>query len=562
MSATAVPDSLLAAVSVLDTLVRAGLRHLVVSPGSRNAPLTYALAALDRAGIITAHVRIDERSAGFTALGLAKGSQEPVALITTSGTAVGNLLPAVMEASHSGVPLLIISADRPEHLRGSGANQTTRQPGIFSSFTRAEADLTNYHEGRPEDIAALARCVDAAWGRSPENWQVASREPLGPVHINLALDLPLTPEPEAAQLLDRWAQSLTDLSEPAPLPAPDRTAASWLASDSLPELSRRAVVVAGDLAGPIAQQFAQKLGLPLLAEPSSQARFSPLAIEAYTEVLSGELGQQIEAVAVFGHPTLSRPIAQLLARQDIPVYAYEPQPVPWHEAGKGPGEPVQTLAQLADALGQGHGQQDEAGQGWLDSWVSRGQAARARAVQDITDYLAGGSAQGRTVGRALALEAWQRAVEEGEVLVVGSSNLIRDLDFIAPSLPVSPRVYANRGLAGIDGTTATATGISLATYSTLGRAQAVRLICGDLTFLHDAGSLTLGAEEPQPHLSIDVLDDCGGGIFATLEHGRLGQSPEFSATVQRFFTTAHPVDLEALASAYRQQGISVQVHRL
>ena len=554
-----VPDSLVSAVSVLDSLVRAGVRHFVVSPGSRNAPLTYALGALDAAGVVTAHVRIDERSAGFTALGLAKASGIPAVVITTSGTAVGNLVPAVMEAAHSGVPLIVLSADRPPRLRGTGANQTTSQPGIFANFVRAEADLVDYQEGDPQATRALAGCLDAAFGRNPQDWTARGERPLGPVHINLALDTPLTPEPQAAELLAGWAESLTEAAEEAVLAPVDSSARPWLLSGKLPAQSAKTIVVAGDGAGALAQQFAQNLGLPLLAEPSSNARFSPSAITCYTDVLRSQLGAEVEKVVVFGHPTLSRPVHEIINSSETQTFFYEPSPAPWHQENRLPGIPVKRLATLGELAGQGFGLTLASGDTWLEAWQKAGKSAASQALAEIEHYRATGKYKGRTAGRALALDIWQEALQSGETLVVGSSNLIRDLDYIAPSLPACPRVFANRGLAGIDGTIATAAGISLANPQ---EPASVRLICGDLTFLHDAGSLSIGPLEQEPRLRIDVLDDRGGGIFATLEHGQLGKTTEFEETVRRFFTTPHQVELEELAAAYRSRGMRVRIHRV
>jgi len=162
---------MLSAISVLDSLIRAGMRHIVLSPGSRSAPLAYAVAAAETAGAIVAHVRVDERTAGFTALGIAKASGRPVGLVCTSGTALGEYVPAVMEAYHTGVPLAIISADRPEKLRGTGANQTTFQHNLYGRFVRASADLTRYPEqSEGEQTQAFKRCLAALTGRGAHNW--------------------------------------------------------------------------------------------------------------------------------------------------------------------------------------------------------------------------------------------------------------------------------------------------------------------------------------------------------------------------------------------------------
>jgi len=548
------------AVTVLDTLVRTGMRHVLVSPGSRSAPLTYAIGALVDAGVLEAHVRIDERVAAFTALGIARASGAPVGVVTTSGTAVGECLPAVMEAYHSGAPLAVLSADRPARLQGTGANQTTDQNALLGRHVRAFAALENYTaaDDDPQNIV-FHRALAALTGRDPESWGQPSGQPVGPVHLNIAFDTPLTPHEADAQILQRWAQSLQEVAAATAPRHPrhlDLTAEDWLRSDDLPAKSHRTVVVAGDGAGAVAQRFAQKLGLPLLAEPSSNARFSPVAVPAYRQILAGELGQQIERAVIFGHTTLSRPVAALLANKGVDHAIYEPNPAPWHQPGTLDYPGLESLHQLAEFAGGGDSKTDQ-GQPWLDAWAQAGAELQETLRQKVADYRTSGMYNAendpRVPGFSLALRAWEACLEDDAVLLLGSSNLIRDLDLVAPAAARSPQVFANRGLAGIDGTIATASGISLALNTK------VRVLCGDLTFLHDLGALNIGPLERTPDVEILVLDDRGGGIFATLEHGQLGRTQQFGATVQRFFTTPHSANLEELASAWGKNGISLEV---
>ena len=557
---TSPSPSMMTAITVLDTLVRTGMRHVLVSPGSRSAPLTYAIGALVDAGVLEAHVRIDERVAAFTALGIARASGAPVGVVTTSGTAVGECLPAVMEAYHSGAPLAVLSADRPAHLQGTGANQTTDQSALLGHHVRAFAALENYTaaDDDPQNIV-FHRALAALTGRDPESWGQPSGQPVGPVHLNIAFDTPLTPHEADAQILQRWAQSLQEVAAATAPRHPrhlDLTAEDWLRSDDLPAKSHRTVVVAGDGAGAVAQRFAQKLGLPLLAEPSSNARFSPVAVPAYRQILAGELGQQIERAVIFGHTTLSRPVATLLANKGVDHAIYEPNPAPWHQPGTLDYPGLESLHQLAEFAGGGDSKTDQ-GQPWLDAWAQAGAELQETLRQKVADYRTSGMYNAendtRVPGFSLALRAWEACLEDDAVLLLGSSNLIRDLDLVAPAAARSPQVFANRGLAGIDGTIATASGISLALNTK------VRVLCGDLTFLHDLGALNIGPLERTPDVEILVLDDRGGGIFATLEHGQLGRTQQFGATVQRFFTTPHSANLEELASAWGKNGISLEV---
>lgn len=501
-------SSLQAARSAVSALTAAGVTDVVIAPGSRSAPLAYALAEAEMQGRVTVHVRIDERVAGFTALGLARGGHRPAAVVTTSGTAVGELMPAVMEAHHAGVPLVVLSADRPAELHGTGANQTTVQPGIFAQFPAATADV----RAGDDPAGAIAAAFD----------QVSAGIPVGPIHINLQFREPLIPQDTG----DGELPGPETASLGTGLPAEPVATGSEAAVLSRHSGSRRAVVIAGDGAGEIAALFARRAGLPLLAEPSSNARFGPNAIGAYRLLLE-ELGPEIERVVVFGRPTLSRPVAGLLARRDVEKAIYVPRPVNWFTNGRRPEAVITDLAGLFEFAGEGS-------DGWLERW----QAASAAAMAAVSSLLDG---QNELNGLHVADLVWDHT--DGN-LVLGSSNPIRDMDLVAAPDWHPLDVYANRGLAGIDGTIATAAGIALA------NGIPTRVLLGDLTFLHDAGALLLGPGEPETDLQLVVLNDGGGGIFTTLEHGALGEREEYGAVVERFFGTPHTVDMSALAAAY------------
>lgn len=496
--------SLQAARSAVAALAAAGVRDVVLAPGSRSAPLAYALAEAELQERIRVHVRIDERVAGFTALGLARGGRRPAAVVTTSGTAVGELMPAVMEAHHAGVPLVVLSADRPAELHGTGANQTTVQPGIFANFPAVAADV--------EAGSDPAGPISAALGR------LGAGVAVGPVHVNLQFRDPLTPGDADPLFLE---------AADTPPSAPSVPAEDLVPSGEPPMPGTgRTVVVAGDGAGELAALFALRAGLPLLAEPSSNARFGPNAIGAYRLLLAG-LGPEIERVVVFGRPTLSRPVAALLARTDVEKALYLPRPVNWFTPGRRPESIITTIAGLFEFAGTG-------APGWLERW----QAASDAALNTITTLLEG---QAELTGLHVADLVWDASDAN---LVLGSSNVIRDMDLVASPGWHPLDVYANRGLAGIDGTISTASGIALA------NGIPTRLLLGDLTFLHDAGGLLLGDGEPEADLQIVVLNDGGGGIFSVLEHGALGEDPKYSALVERFFGTPHRADLAGLCAGY------------
>ena len=550
-----------AAAALLAGLVSRGVRHLVVSPGSRSQALALVAADLERAGLVRLHVRIDERVAGFTALGIGRESGMPAALICTSGTAVANLLPAALEAHHAGVPLLLLTGDRPPELRGVGANQTTRQPGLFRAATRLEADLpvpeAVDHDGTGEQTAEFdavaATALAAALG---EGARAA-----GPVHLNVPLREPLAGA-APVWLLERASAR----SVPAPAEADadvDAEASGALyqggggigVADVAPEteaafpleLGPRTIVVAGADAGPAAEELAHRGGFPLVAEIVSGARFGRQVVHGYRALLRDpHLGGRIERVVVLGHPTLSREVAQLLARDDVEVIAV-----------RGPGEPVNLngATQGVDAVRVARGETDRA---WLGDWMRASRAATVDLSPPAPDAdgLASAVPHERLgainaevevirapLDRAALVDALWRATWPHDRLVFGSSRLVRVADELLGGKKVA--VHANRGLAGIDGTIATATGIALASQLDE-RPGVTRVLLGDLAFLHDVGALLLPPGEDEPRLQVVVGNDGGGTIFDGLEVAAVAGVD----AMERVQYTPHAVRLEHVALAF------------
>lgn len=491
---------------VLAGLIVAGLREVVLSPGSRSAPLAYAAAEAEAAGRLRIHVRIDERSAGFLALGLSQGSQTPVALVATSGTAIGELLPAIMEANHTATPLLVLSADRPDELLGTGASQSTDQKQLFGAHVRT---VLNVPAGE-NPSHALTDALLALAG--------SATSPAGPVQLNLQFRDPLTPESDATVANQRWTELGTGVWQPATQPV------NWLLPEVLEE--RRTVVVAGHGAGDEAQAFAQLLGLPLFAEPSSNARFSAHAIGHYRPLLAVGAAQ-IERVVLFGRPTLSRPVGRLLADPAVATAIWQPEPVSWYEPGRRREKVISSPAELLSFAGKAPEQ-------WLRSW----QELDAQALA-VCEELYGSK---QLTGPSVAQAVWNTV---NGPLLLGSSNIIRDFDLCAaPGEAASGQVFANRGLAGIDGTISTALGLALATE------KPTVSIMGDITFLHDASAMLWTPGEPAPDLDVVVYNDGGGAIFSTLEHGQVAQSGRYGQAVERLFATPQNVQLQPLATAY------------
>ena len=484
------------AAQLLASLAKAGVRNFFLAPGARSQALAIAAGQLADAGKIDLHVRLDERSMAFTALGSALASGEPSVIITTSGTAVANLHPAVLEAHHSGVPLILLTADRPHELRGVGANQTTNQIDIFNDAVRECVDVPapNGNDGELAEATSLAvNAIAVAMGYDGD-------QP-GPVQLNLAFREPLSSTtPNAAALNPNI--SMPDIFEPHPEFA--------MLSAELPT-----VVVAGAGAGGDAVELAEAFGWPLLAEPSSGARMGANAIIGYRKILeTSDIANEIRRVIIFGKPTLGRAVIRLLFNQDVEVVVIRSKVMGHFDVSRRASSVVDEIAIDNDVDFE-----------WLERW-------RREDAEAITPPT------GKLDRRALVDAVWQ-ATNDADQLVLGASRLIREADAWAPAKAV--RVFSNRGLAGIDGTVATANGIAL-----IEREGTTRALIGDLTLLHDASSLAIDAVDGELNIQIIVGNDGGGTIFAGLEMA----STLDEKTFERLFTTPQQVDIWHLAQAY------------
>lgn len=531
------------ALAVLVEFVRLGVTHIVVCPGSRSQALALAAAELERMGTITLTVRIDERGAGFLALGSAVESGVPALVITTSGTAVGNLFPSVLEAHHSGVPMILVTADRPEELRGIGSNQTTQQVGIFGEFVRFARDVeapsdTEFDQGFPGELAREA--FAAAIGRSTTP---------GPVQVNLAFREPLSGVLDIAALRERLGVSRADVV------AMNRGRASEALT-----IDSSTIVVAGNRSGPEAEEAARALGAPLLAEVCSGAHFGPNLVVAYRELLTQpEFAERVNRVIIFGHPTLSREIPALVHREGVETIVVRGG----FAEDFNPGHRVSRFVDGVAALGS----TDQVDPSWPGAWVAASRSvldagttvdpslARtddSRAVAAFTRSQLGVFRE--PVTRRMLVEAvWQKTWPHDRLLF-GSSRLIREADRVVGGKRV--RVYANRGLAGIDGTIATGLGIAIASQSTdpstpttrSGNAASgtTRVVLGDLAFLHDSGSLLMSPGEPELRIQLIVGNDGGGTIFDSLEVASTARSESFD----RVLYTPQNASIRSLAEAY------------
>ncbi|MBX7435387.1 2-succinyl-5-enolpyruvyl-6-hydroxy-3-cyclohexene-1-carboxylic-acid synthase [Mycobacterium sp. Y57] len=513
---------------VVDELIRGGVRDVVLCPGSRNAPLAFALQDADRAGRLRLHVRIDERTAGFLAIGLAVAERAPVCVAMTSGTAVANLGPAVVEANYARVPLIVLSANRPYELLGTGANQTFEQLGYFGTQVRANISLGLAPDAQAGavDLAALnaqwrsatCRVLVAATGARSAN--------AGPVQFDIPLREPLVPDAEDTTAPGR---SYVPLGRADGRPwtfTPPVSFDQPLDIDLTPDT----VVIAGHGAG----LHPNLANLPTVAEPTAPHVPNPLHPFALPLL-------HPKQVIMLGRPTLHRPVSALLADPSVPVFALTTGP-------RWPDVSGNSQATGTRAVTSGKPSQD---------WLRRCAEANRHAVDAVRAQLA---AHPLTTGLHVAA-AVADAVRPGDQLVLGASNPVRDIALVGLNTP-GVQVRSNRGVAGIDGTVSTAIGAALA-FERLARdgggpGRTIALI-GDLTFVHDSSGLLIGPTEPTPRdLTIVVSNDNGGGIFELLEQG----DPRFSDVSSRIFGTPHDVDVGALCRAYHVESGQIEVGEL
>lgn len=521
--------------SFIGALIARDVTDVVVSPGSRSQALALASAEAAEAGHLELHVVVDERSAAFRALGIALETGIPAVAIVTSGSAPAHFLPAVMEAHHAGVPLIVVSADRPVSLKGVGANQTTQHSGLFGFAAVTIEAVAEEDSANTAGIeAALAVWEHAAGGRA--------------VHANIEFSEPLSSSDDSDFVIP-------------PLPASTRLPSEPVTLDLEP--GPGTLVIAGHGAGARAEQWAVELGAPLIAEVVSGARFGPHLLSAYREVLNSEaLPTPVERIITVGRPTLSREVWALLSDSS---YSHIVVRGPEAELANPSGQ-----AQVVDSLAISRSATQEERSSWVKPWViaSRNYHRVALdAVLPATPELSEGEADDPAARSAFAreqMEVLRQAPSRQEIalsvweaswphdrLILGASRMIREMDRIVG--PKNIPVISNRGLSGIDGTISTARGVALAAPRS-GATGVTRVVLGDLAFLHDAGSLLHepGHDEGSK-VHLFVANDGGGSIFDGLEVGDSAPRARFD----RVMFTPHAVDIEALATAYAWQYLRV-----
>jgi 2-succinyl-5-enolpyruvyl-6-hydroxy-3-cyclohexene-1-carboxylate synthase len=518
-------DTYLGLRAFADELVRCGLREVCTSPGSRSTPLVLSLV---RASGLRATSHVDERCAAFFALGAAKAGGRPAALACTSGTAAANYLPAVIEAHEARVPLLVLTADRPPELRDVGAGQTIDQVKLYGTAAKwfLEVDDQPATPGRMRWLRQLA---------CRAYWTALDGRP-GPVHLNFSLREPLvldSPLPAAEPGGGGRAGGRPWVTRPATR----AEAAEPLIEGLLAELAGRprALLVAGraerdPALGAALAAFAERAGLPLLAEPLSGARRPPAAIAHYDALLrdAGWAAAHAPALVLrFGDLPTAKPLREWLHGLDGALQiAFDPDAAWQDPAGAVAtivaADPRATLAALAERL---PGRPPTAG--WLDSWRQADRAAAAAIAGVLGPVGLSEPRVAAELGAGLPGEA---------TLVVASSMPVRDVETFFPARPDPPRVLSNRGANGIDGTLSTAFGAAAAS------AGPVVALVGDVALAHDLGGL-LAAKRTGAKLVVVLLDNDGGGIFDFLAVSREGADYEAHVATPHGLDFAHATAL-------------------
>ena len=499
-------------------LVEHGVTDVVISPGSRSTPLSITLHAQPG---LTTWIQLDERSAGFFALGQAKATGRPSVLVCTSGTAAANYLPAVVEANHSGVPLIVCTADRPPELRDWGAGQTIDQVGIFTTNTRWAVDLPVAGDWTPARARVAAhRAVDAAIGGAP-----------GPVHLNWPLREPLEPvgSVPVVDVTARESRRPAGVGEPCPAITPGRRGVVVVGPGADPDPARRRAIVDGALA------LGAAAGWPVIGEPiAGTRRMTDAPVDTVriahadhllkVDELADELRPDV-VVRVGGSPT-TKPVRLWLERHRPEVVLIDPAHR-WNDASftvahHMSGDVAATLARFAG---------DAADDGGDRAWAERWRTLETAATDVVARQVAEGGFLSAAVTRALA-----DVVPDGALVMTSNSMPVRDLDSFVPLDGPIVDFVGNRGASGIDGITSTALGLASR------HRGPVVLYTGDIALLHDLGAL-FGALRSGLRLTVVCVDNDGGGIFSMLPIAARGADIDF----ETLFRTPHGLDLTAFS---------------
>ena len=481
--------------SIVQSCLDSGVENVVIAPGSRNAPLSWAFAEAEKAGLLSIQVRIDERDAGFLALGIAKATRRPVPVVVTSGSAVANLMPAVVEAFHSAVPVIVLSADRPASARGKSAPQTINQFGMFGSFVKAQLDVSD----SASNLAEITRTIDNSVSGHP-----------GPVQVNVQFELPLMPD--ASEL--NWQPKTPSL----------KSTEKTTPTQKQLEVASRGIFLIGDTADQDAveeiNQISQKLGWPIIWEPTSNAHMLENSISHGVVLLQAGITPQVDVVVTLGTVGLSRAVLGLL--KSVPTHIAIHSSV----AGTDLPDPVSSAKEIFESVPKLEAKLDSE---WLTAW----QLLDTKAASVVESALAADTLTGPSAAQLV----WNQAGDKDQIFVAASWP-VRHLEAYAAKRN-GLTVFGNRGANGIDGLISTAMGIGIGTN------KRTVLLMGDIAFLHDLGGLNLGEGQIQPNLTIVVLDNNGSGIFSQLEQG----AAQYQEHYEKVFGTPHGKDLWVIAES-------------
>lgn len=509
---------------IRESLIRAGVRHVVVSPGSRSTPLAYAFADSDSVGV---HLQTDERSAAFYGLGMAKASGEPIAVLCTSGTAASNYMPAITEAKYARVPLIVLTADRPHELREVGAPQAIDQPGMFGRMVKHSADFP-VPEKRPDLLEYIGRHVQRAVS-------IATDAPAGPVHLNIPFREPL--------LIDFGTEDpgLSFRSVRRGMMIPEPGMVRWFTETT--SAAKRGLIIAGELPADLDKdafwKFALSLGWPVLADPLSGLRsgvsdeVEALCIDQYDAILKNERFKQEMApdtVIRFGPQPVSKPLAQFLNGHRPHTYiVVDESPAfrdPYHLAT----DHFQCAPEMLMGIRAGNDPSD-----YAMLWSE----ANRIATEETRRAVSAGTDEGAMAGTLFA------DMPDGSDLFASSSMPIRDVDTFFMNTVRDIGIFANRGVNGIDGVVSTAFGVQAS------RKRPAYLLIGDLAMLHDMNGL-ISSRFDETDLTILIMNNDGGGIFSYLPQAGEGRYFE------NLFGTPTGLKFRSLAEMYGCQYDAVE----
>ncbi len=518
---------------IVEELVRSGADAFVICPGSRSAPLATAVAS---GGPLTSFVHFDERGAAFFALGYARAVNRPAVLVCTSGTAVANAMPAVVEASYARVPLIVLSADRPPELLDTGANQTIDQTKLFGGFVRWQHTLPCPDLNVPPEYVLTT--VDQAIHR-------AMSRPAGPVHLNCMFREPLAPvkkefdAPSYTRSLASWFDGPFTRYATSPGGATDILSPALDGALTMLDQERRGILIVGQLHIPqevrAADAIAARLGWPMLADAASGLRQGPCAarrIAFYDQLLRTRHADEFHTAPVLLHlggaitsKTLANFIEATPSRLYLRVADTPSRLDPSHRVSLRIEIPIAEFDRLLAARLAERSPDNE--------WLDRIESASRRIGKKLDEFFA---ARNDVSEPGVLRSVFQRAPADS-VVFLGNSMPIRDAEMFGPETPHALRIAANRGASGIDGNIATAIGHGAA----LG--VPVTAVIGDLAALHDMNSLALAQTLRKPFVLVIINND-GGGIFSFLP---IAEHPKH---FERFFGTPHGMTFESVAKQF------------